>query len=188
MKIKVIAIMLLYCSSVSFLLADIVRIEVSGEISGTIDIKLFTSVAPKHVAQIKQLVKAGSYNGVAFHRVIEGFMAQTGDILYGNIAEKHYIPSKVGTGGSSLSNIVAEFSDLPFQRGIVGMARSQDPNSANSQFFIMFKEAAHLNSQYTAVGKVLAGMDVVDKIKRGSSNGIVPGVPDFMKSVVLVPN
>ena len=130
---------------------------------GRITIQLRSDLAPKHVQQIKTLTKRGFYNGVVFHRVIDGFMAQTGD------------PTGTGMGKSDLPNIPAEFSKAPFKRGTVGMARSQDPNSANSQFFICFGDASFLNNQYTVVGEVTSGMDVVDKIKKGSSaqNGSV---------------
>ncbi|KMO22705.1 peptidylprolyl isomerase [Methylobacterium platani] len=130
---------------------------------GRITIQLRPDLAPKHVQQIKTLTKRGFYNGIVFHRVIDGFMAQTGD------------PTGTGMGKSDLPNIPAEFSKAPFKRGTVGMARSQDPNSANSQFFICFGDAPFLNNQYTVVGEVTSGMDVVDKIKKGSSaqNGSV---------------
>ena len=130
---------------------------------GRVTIQLRPDLAPKHVQQIKTLTKRGFYNGIVFHRVIDGFMAQTGD------------PTGTGTGKSDLPNIPAEFSKAPFKRGTVGMASSQDPNSANSQFFICFGDASFLNNQYTVVGEVTSGMDVVDKIKKGSSaqNGTV---------------
>lgn len=123
---------------------------------GRVVIRLRPDLAPKHVAQVKQLVKEGFYDGIVFHRVIEGFMAQTGD------------PTGNGTGGSKLPNIPAEFTQTPFRRGTLGMARSQSPNSANSQFFICFAESSFLNGQYTVFGEVTSGMDVVDKIKKGS--------------------
>ena len=123
---------------------------------GRIVIKLRTDLAPQHAERIKQLARDGYYNNVPFHRVIEGFMAQTGDGKNFN-----------GTGGSKYPNLAAEFSNVPFKRGIVGMARAGDPNSANSQFFIMFAEGSFLNGKYTVVGDVVSGMDVVDKIKRG---------------------
>lgn len=130
---------------------------------GRITIQLRPDLAPKHVQQIKTLVKQGFYNGVPFHRVIDGFMAQTGD------------PTGTGMGKSKLPDIPAEFTPTPFKRGTVGMARAQDPNSANSQFFICFGDASFLNNQYTVVGEVTSGMNVVDKIKKGSSaaNGSV---------------
>src|SRR5689334_453566 len=123
---------------------------------GRIVVKLRPDLAPKHAERIKQLARDGYYNNVPFHRVIDGFMAQTGDGQYGN-----------GTGGSKYPNLPAEFSSTPFTRGVVGMARSQSPNSANSQFFIMFGSTPSLNGQYTVIGKVISGMENVDKIKRG---------------------
>ena len=151
---------------------------------GPVVIQLMPEVAPKHVAQIETLVKEGQYDNVAFHRVIDGFMAQTGDVQYGNM-KNGFDKSRAGTGSSKLPNIPAEFSKVPFERGTVGMARSQDPNSANSQFFIMFAPGSFLNGQYTVVGKVVSGMEFVDKIKRGEgSNGEVSS-PDRMIKVTL---
>jgi len=151
---------------------------------GPVVVQLMPEVAPKHVAQIKTLVQQGQYDNVAFHRVIEGFMAQTGDVQYGNM-KNGFDKSRAGTGASKLPNIPAEFSKTPFVRGTLGMARSQDPNSANSQFFIMFADGSFLNGQYTAVGKVVSGMEFVDKIKRGQgSNGEVSD-PDRMIKVSL---
>ena len=152
---------------------------------GDVTIELRPDLAPKHVDQIKKLVREGAYNGVAFHRVIPGFMAQTGDVKFGNM-DKGFNASRVGTGGSELSNIPAEFSKEPFVRGTVGMARSQDPNSANSQFFIMFNDGAFLNGQYTVVGKVVSCMDVVDKIKKGSEsdNGSVESPDKIVKATI----
>ncbi|MCK0121598.1 MAG: peptidylprolyl isomerase [Yoonia sp.] len=157
------------------------EIDVTGEANGTIKIDLFEDVAPNHVAQITAIAEAGDYDNVVFHRVIEGFMAQTGDVKNG-VAGGNL--SRAGTGGSDLGNINAEFSDLPFDRGVVGMARSQNPNSANSQFFIMFAPGHFLNGQYTVVGEVTEGMDVVDAIKRGQGqSGSVAGTPDVMSAV-----
>jgi peptidylprolyl isomerase len=138
---------------------------------GRITIKLRPDLAPKHAAQIETLAKRGFYNGVVFHRVIDGFMAQTGD------------PTGTGTGKSDLPDIPAEFSAEPFRRGTVGMARSADPNSANSQFFICFADAPFLNNKYTVVGEVTSGMDVVDKIKKGdkAANGKVPDPDKIVK-------
>ena len=151
---------------------------------GPVVIQLMPEVAPKHVAQIKDLAAKGEYDNVAFHRVIEGFMAQTGDVQFGDM-ENGFQPDRAGTGGSSLPDIEAEFSGTPFERGTVGMARSQDPNSANSQFFIMFAEGGFLNGQYTVVGKVIAGMDYVDKIKRGEGgNGEVSNPHRMIKVTV----
>lgn len=162
-------------------LATGLEIDVAGEANGTITIDLFDDVAPLHVAQITAIAEAGDYDGVVFHRVIDGFMAQTGDVQNGVLGSDL---SRAGTGGSDLGNIPAEFSDLPFERGVVGMARSQNPDSANSQFFIMFEPGYFLNGQYTVVGEVTGGMDVVDAIKRGTgANGAVIGQPDVMQAV-----
>ena len=142
---------------------------------GDVKIELFEDVAPNHVKRIKLLAKEGKYDGVVFHRVIDGFMAQTGDVKFGNSSSDQYDLNRAGMGGSDLPDLKEEFSDLPHERGTLSMARSQDPNSANSQFFICFKEASFLDRQYTIFGKVVEGMDLVDKIKRGdqSNNGSV---------------
>ena len=137
---------------------------------GDVKIELFPDVAPKHVERIKFLADKGEYNNVVFHRVIEGFMAQTGDVQFGNSSNDNYDLRRVGTGGSSLPDLKSEFSDLPHDRGVLSMARSQDPNSANSQFFICFKAAPFLDRQYTVFGKVVEGMEFVDMIKKGDSN------------------
>ncbi len=152
---------------------------------GDVAIQLRPDLAPKHVAQIKKLVRDGAYNGVAFHRVIPGFMAQTGDVRFGNMV-KGFDPGHVGTGGSKYPDLPAEFSKEPFVRGTVGMARSQSPNSANSQFFIMFADGAFLNGQYTVVGKVVSGMEAVDKIKKGSEadNGSVAQPDQIIKATI----
>ena len=159
-------------------------IEVTGEANGKIKITLLPDLAPLHVERIKTLVNSGAYNGVVFHRVIDGFMAQTGDVQFGN--SKKFNPNLVGRGGSLLPNLPSEFSDMPFVEGSVGMARSQDPNSANSQFFIMFQPAPHLNNNYTIFGMVNAGMEILNKIKKGNAkkNGVVDN-PDIMKNVYL---
>lgn len=157
-------------------------IDVAGEANGQVVIDLAVDAAPNHVAQIVALAKEGQYDNVVFHRVIEGFMAQTGDVQFGKGGGDL---SMAGMGGSSLADLGAEFSNLSFDRGVVGMARSADPNSANSQFFIMFAPAPHLDGQYTVVGRVIAGMDVVDSIKRGQGrNGEVTG-PDVMVKVTV---
>ncbi len=150
---------------------------------GDVVIKLRPDLAPKHVEQIKTLARRGDYDNVVFHRVIDGFMAQTGDVQYGD-AEKDYNLDFAGRGGSDLPDLPAEFSDTPYVRGIVGMARGQDPNSANSQFFIMFTEYPPLNGAYTVVGEVVSGMEHVDAIKRGdpNNNGAVQD-PDRMIKV-----
>ena len=137
---------------------------------GDVKIELFEDVAPNHVKRIKQLAKEGKYDGVVFHRVIDGFMAQTGDIKFGNSSSKEFDLKRAGMGGSDLPDLKEEFNDLPHERGTLSMARSQDPNSANSQLFICFKEASFLDRQYTVFGKVLEGMDLVDKIKKGDQN------------------
>jgi peptidylprolyl isomerase len=140
---------------------------------GRIYVKLRNDLAPKHAERLKQLARDKFYDNVPFHRVIAGFMAQTGDGQNGN-----------GTGGSKYPNLPAEFSDVPYKRGILGMARTNDPNSANAQFFIMFADGPFLNGKYTVVGEVLSGMDVVDKLKKGDAqaNGTVVG-PDKMTTV-----
>ena len=165
----------------------IMQIELSGSAEGLIQIELLENIAPDHVHQIIKLVNKKKYDGVAFHRVIEGFMAQTGDVQFGNVLTG-YSSAMVGRGGSDLDNIEAEFSNIPFDRGIVGMARAQDPNSANSQFFIMFQDGHFLNENYTVFGKVLSGMDIVDKIKKGDSNknGMIEKDPDFMNKVIIL--
>lgn len=158
-------------------------IEVAGAANGTVVIDLLPDVAPKHVAQIVALAKEGAYDNVVFHRVIDGFMAQTGDVQNGKAGGDL---SMAGTGGSTLPDLPAEFSDLAFARGVVGMARAADPDSANSQFFIMFDQGDFLNGQYTVVGKVISGMDVVDAIKRGDgANGEVSADPDVMAKVTV---
>ena len=144
-------------------------LEIDVEGKGTIAIDLFEDVAPLHVEQITKIAADGSYDGVVFHRVIDGFMAQTGDVQHGR-ADGDL--RRAGTGGSDYADIQAEFSDVSFERGVVGMARAQDPNSANSQFFIMFEPGTFLNGQYTVVGEVTSGMEVVDAITRGDgANG-----------------
>ena len=141
---------------------------------GDVKIELFADVAPNHVKRIKTLAEQKKYDGVVFHRVIEGFMAQTGDVHFGNSNNENFDLGRVGTGGSNLPDLKAEFSDLPHERGTLSMARSADPNSANSQFFICFDSAPHLDRQYTVFGKVIEGMEHIDKIKRGEkSNGQV---------------
>jgi peptidylprolyl isomerase len=161
------------------------EITVQGEANGVITIDLLEDVAPLHVAQITALAEAGAYDGVVFHRVIEGFMAQTGDVQFGDVNDG-YSYGRAGTGGSDLGNIPAEFSDIPFDAGVVGMARSQAPDSANSQFFIMFEPGPFLNGQYTAIGRVTDGFDVVQSIKKGHprSGAMLDGEPDHMSKVV----
>jgi peptidylprolyl isomerase len=152
---------------------------------GDVAIRLRPDLAPKHVEQIKALVRGGEYDNVAFHRVIPGFMAQTGDVQFGDM-EDGFEPRRAGMGGSTRPDLPAEFTPEPYVRGTVGMARSQNPNSANSQFFIMFDEGSFLNGQYTVVGQVESGMEFVDSIKKGTkaNNGSVAD-PDRMIKVVI---
>lgn len=166
-------------------LATGLDIEIAGDgANGTIHVDLFEDVAPKHVEQITALASDGAYDGVVFHRVIDRFMAQTGDVEFGLLENGDM--RRAGMGGSNRPDLPAEFSDKSFERGVVGMARSMDPNSANSQFFIMFEPAPHLNGQYTVVGEVTEGMEVVDAIRRGDGpNGMVIGKPDAMMKVTV---
>lgn len=153
--------------------------------TGTVLIQLLPDVAPLHVERIKTLAAAGEYDNVAFHRVIDGFVAQTGDVQFGDLNDG-YDPNLVGFGGSELPDLPAEFSDIPFERGVVGMARASSPDSANSQFFIMFDEASFLNGDFTVFGRVIFGMEFVDQIKRGTgSNGEVTD-PDRIVAAEIV--
>ena len=147
---------------------------------GTVTIELLPDVAPQHTARMKELARSGAYNNVAFHRVIDGFMAQTGDVANGNM-EKDFNIRLAGTGGSDMPDVPAEFSKLPHDRGTIGAARSANPNSANSQFFINFSDNNFLNGQYTVYGRVIEGMEHVDAIQRGEP----PMNPDRMISVVV---
>ena len=159
------------------------KIDIAGEANGTVTIDLFEDVAPGHVEQITALAKEGKYDGVVFHRVIEGFMAQTGDVQFGKMGGDM---RRAGMGGSDRPDLKAEFSDKRFLRGVVGMARAQNPDSANSQFFIMLNDGEFLNGNYTVVGKVTSGMDVVDAIKRGNpQSGAISGQPDVMVKVTV---
>ena len=134
---------------------------------GTVVIEMRPDLAPGHVERIKELARAGEYDGVVFHRVIDGFMAQTGDVRFGNKNSQNYDPARAGMGGSSKPDLKAEFNDANHARGACSMARAQNPNSANSQFFICFEDAGFLNKQYTVWGQVIEGMENVDQIKRG---------------------
>ena len=141
---------------------------------GDVEIQLFPDVAPKHVERIQKLANDGLYDNVVFHRVIDGFMAQTGDVKFGNSSSKDFDLSRAGMGGSDLPDLKAEFNNMPHVKGTVSMARSSNPDSANSQFFICFEEASHLDRSYTVFGKVIKGMEFVEKIKRGDGpNGSV---------------
>ena len=146
--------------------------------NGTVTIELLPDIAPGHCERMKELARSGQYDNVSFHRVIEGFMAQTGDVEFGNM-ENEYQPHKAGTGASQLPNLKAEFSGIPHDRGTLGAARSQNPDSANSQFFINFNDNHFLNRQYTVYGRVIGGMELVDEIVRGEP----PANPDRMVSV-----
>ena len=161
---------------------NIMVIEVEGEANGIIEIQLLPNVAPLHVERIKILARDGLYNDVVFHRVMDGFMAQTGDVKFGKV--EGYKRRYAGQGGSNYPDLDAEFSTLKYEKGTVGMARAQNPNSANSQFFIMFNSSPNLDGNYTVIGNVIKGQDVVNSIKRGamSDNGSVID-PDIMKKV-----
>ncbi|MDA9369594.1 peptidylprolyl isomerase [Amylibacter sp.] len=161
---------------------NIMVIEVEGAANGIIEIQLLPNVAPLHVERIKILARDGLYNDVVFHRVIDGFMAQTGDVKFGKV--EGYKRRYAGQGGSNYPDLDAEFSTLKYEKGTVGMARAQNPNSANSQFFIMFNSSPNLDGNYTVIGNVIKGQDVVNSIKRGamSDNGSVID-PDIMKKV-----
>ncbi len=137
---------------------------------GNVKIEMFPDVAPNHVKRITELANSGKYDNVVFHRVIDGFMAQTGDVKFGNSESKDFDLRRAGMGGSDLPDLKEEFNDVPHERGTLSMARSSDPNSANSQFFICFEQASFLDRQYTVFGKVIEGMEFVDMIKKGDSN------------------
>ena len=150
---------------------------------GDVEIELYKDIAPNHVERFLTLSKEGKYNGVVFHRVIDGFMAQTGDVQFGNSNSPEFDLTRAGTGGSSLPNLKAEFSDIAHERGTLSAARSADPDSANSQFFICFDSAPHLDRQYTAFGKVIKGMELVDKITRGAPGSGTVENPDKIISI-----
>ena len=159
---------------------DVINLQLK---DGIVKIKTLDDKAPNHVQQIKDLVAQGKYDGVVFHRVIDGFMAQTGDVKFGNSNNSEFNLSLAGTGGSDLPNLKAEFTDVAHTRGVLSAARSADPNSANSQFFICFDSAPHLDRQYSAFGKVIKGMEFIDMIKKGDPNsGAVPN-PDKIISL-----
>ncbi|MEC7136377.1 MAG: peptidylprolyl isomerase [Pseudomonadota bacterium] len=150
---------------------------------GKVEIELYPSKAPNHVKRFKDLADSGQYDGVVFHRVIDGFMAQTGDVKFGNSNNNNFNISLAGTGGSDLPNLKAEFSDIAHTRGVVSAARSADPNSANSQFFICFDDAPHLDRQYSAFGKVIKGMEFIDQIKKGDPGSGLVTNPDKIISL-----
>ena len=150
--------------------------------NGDVKIELFDDVAPNHVKRVKTLADSGKYDGVAFHRVIDGFMAQTGDVKFGN-TKVDFNAQMVGTGGSEFPDLKAEFNNIPHQRGVLSMARSQSPDSANSQFFICFDSHPHLDRNYTAFGRVVSGMEFIDKIKKGAPGSGVVEKPDIIVSL-----
>ena len=151
--------------------------------NGEVKIELFPDVAPNHVKRFKTLANSNKYDGVVFHRVIDGFMAQTGDIEFGNSTNTKFDLNKAGTGSSDLPDLKSEFSDLPHEKGTLSMARSSNPNSANSQFFICFESVPHLDRQYTIFGKVVSGMEFVDSIKRGEGSSGSVSNPDIIISL-----
>ena len=162
----------------------VLEIDVAGQANGTIRIQLRPDLAPLHVERIVTLAESGAYDGVVFHRVIEGFMAQTGDVQFGRAGASL---AQAGMGGSDLPDLPAEVTDANFDRGVMGMARARNPNSANSQFFLMFAPAPHLNGQYTVLGQIIEGLDVLDAIKRGEGpNGAMIGEADVMADVRVV--
>ena len=150
---------------------------------GDVEIELYPEKAPNHVKRFKELSEKGLYDGVVFHRVIDGFMAQTGDVKYGNSKNSNFNLSLAGTGGSDLPDLKAEFTDIAHTRGIISAARSSNPDSANSQFFICFDSAPHLDRQYSAFGKVIKGMEFVDMIKKGDQNSGAVSDPDKIISI-----
>ena len=151
---------------------------------GEVKIELFNDVAPNHVKRFLELSERGMYDGVAFHRVIDGFMAQSGDVKFGN-TKKDFNPAMAGMGGSDLPDLKAEFNDIPHERGILSAARSQNPDSANSQFFICFDTHPHLDRQYTVFGKVTSGMEFVDQIKKGAPGSGSVDSPDIIESITI---
>lgn len=168
---------------VDYTASDYVLIlDIGGSTQGTVYIELYPGVAPKSVARVIELAQEGAYDGIAFHRVIEGFMAQTGDVRYGQI--ENYDPADVGDGGSAKLNLPSEFSDIPFETGIVAMSRrSSGENTGNSQFFIMLGINPNLNGQFTVIGRVISGMKVAERIKPGGlgNNGVLLGDPDYIE-------
>ena len=150
---------------------------------GEVQIELYPEKAPNHVKRFKELASQGKYDNVVFHRVIDGFMAQTGDVKFGNTSSPDFNLGLAGTGGSDLPDLKAEFSDIAHTKGILSAARSADPNSANSQFFICFDSAPHLDRQYSAFGKVIKGMEFIDMIKKGDPNSGAVSDPDKIISL-----
>lgn len=175
---------LILCLAASPAAATGLKITVAGEANGVIEIDLLEEIAPKHVERITTLAKAGKYNNIAFHRVMADFMAQTGDVEYGKMDGDI---ANAGYGGSDLPDLKQEFSDIKFERGIMGMARGRSVNSANSQFFLMLTEYPSLNNKYTVVGRVTKGLEVLDKIKLGTGgNGAIVGTPDVLVKAEVI--
>ncbi|MEC7143589.1 MAG: peptidylprolyl isomerase [Pseudomonadota bacterium] len=179
---KLIYFFIIFFSLINYQLMakEIMLLELS---YGKVEIELYSDKAPNHVKRFKELADNGKYDGVVFHRVIKGFMAQTGDVKFGNSNSSDYNLSLAGTGGSDLPDLKSEFTDIPHVRGTLSAARSADPNSANSQFFICFEPAPHLDRQYSAFGKVIKGMEFVDKIKKGDPNTGAVSNPDKIISL-----
>ena len=175
MKILINILIVLFLSNQTIAKENIMILKLK---DGDVKIELFSDVAPKHVERIKTLANEGKYDNVVFHRVIDGFMAQTGDVKFGNSSLESFNLNKAGTGGSDLPDFKAEFSDIPHLKGTLSMARSSDPNSGNSQFFICFESAPHLDRNYTVFGKVIEGMEFVEKIKRGEGSSGSVTSPD----------
>ncbi len=175
MKILINILIVLFLSNQTIAKENIMILKLK---DGDVKIELFSDVAPKHVERIKTLANEGKYDNVVFHRVIDGFMAQTGDVKFGNSSLESFNLNKAGTGGSDLPDLKAEFSDIPHLKGTLSMARSSDPNSGNSQFFICFESAPHLDRNYTVFGKVIEGMEFVEKIKRGEGSSGSVTSPD----------
>ena len=180
---KIIYLFILFFSLINnntFAKTDIMILKLS---YGDVEIELYPEKAPNHVKRFKELSNSGKYDGVVFHRVIDGFMAQTGDVKFGNSSKPSFNLSLAGTGGSELPNLKAEFNDVAHIRGTLSAARSADPDSANSQFFICFESAPHLDRQYSAFGKVIKGMEFIDKIKKGDPNSGAVSNPDKIISI-----
>ena len=175
MKILINILIVLFLSNQTIAKENLMILKLK---DGDVKIELFSDVAPKHVERIKTLANEGKYDNVVFHRVIDGFMAQTGDVKFGNSSSEGFNLNKAGTGGSDLPDLKAEFSDIPHLKGTLSMARSSDPNSGNSQFFICFESAPHLDRNYTVFGKVIEGMEFVEKIKRGEGSSGSVSNPD----------
>ena len=178
---KIIYLFILFFSLINQVMAK--EIMILKLTYGEVEIELYPDKAPNHVKRFKELSNNKKYDGVVFHRVIEGFMAQTGDVKFGNSSSSDFNLSLAGTGGSDLPDLKSEFSDIPHVRGILSAARSTDPDSANSQFFICFESAPHLDRQYSVFGKVIKGMEFVDKIKRGDPNSGAVKNPDKIISI-----